>query len=99
MIFLIEYNRNEGRLVTFREFDDSQRREAEDSRLGIELDLNRKGIDHELVLLEAASKDALHRTHQRYFADLTQILKSAVRQNGDEKMGRDAIAECQAGRT
>jgi hypothetical protein len=83
MIFLIEYNRSEGHVVTFRDFDDSQRREAEDSRLGIELDLNRKGIDHEVVLLEAASKDALHRTHQRYFADLAQILQSAGGRNGN----------------
>ena len=81
MIFLIEYNRSQGRIITFRDFDDSQRREAEDSRLAIELDLNRKGINHEVVLLEAASKDALHRTHQRYFADLTGLLKSAGDQN------------------
>ena len=81
MIFLIEYNRSEGYIVNFRDFDDSQRREAEDTRLGIELDLNRKGIDHEVVLLEAASKDALHRTHQRYFADLTQILRPVGGQN------------------
>ena len=75
MIFLIEYKRSEGRIVTFRDFDGSQRREAEDSRLGIELDLNRKGIDHEVVLLEAASKDALRLTHRRYFEDLRQILE------------------------
>ena len=78
MIFLIEYNRSEGSIVTFREFDDAQRREAEDARLEIELDLNRKGIDHEVVLLEAASKEALHRTHQRYFVDLHQILKTGL---------------------
>lgn len=75
MIFLIEYNRSEGSIVTFRDFDGSQRREAEDSRLGIELDLNRKGIDHEVVLLEAASEDALRLTHRRYFKDLRQILE------------------------
>lgn len=77
MIFLIEYNRSKGVIVTDREFDDSQRCEAEDLRLGMELDLNRKGIDHEVVLLEAASEDALRRTHQRYFADLPGLLKSA----------------------
>ena len=81
MIFLIEYNRSEGRLVTFTEFDDAQRRDAEDSRLVMELDLNRKGINHEVVLLAATSKDALHRTHQRYFADLIQLLESAGGQN------------------
>jgi len=76
MIFLIEYNRSEGSIVTFRYFDDSERRKAEDSRLEIELDVNRKGVDHEVVLLEAASEDALRRTHRRYFEDLRQILKS-----------------------
>jgi len=77
MIFLIEYNRSEGRIVTFRDFADSQRREAENLRLNIELDLNRKGVDHEVVLLEAENEDALRRTHQRYFKDLRQILSSS----------------------
>jgi hypothetical protein len=75
MIFLIEYNRSQGRIVTFRNFSESQRREAEESRLGMELDLNRKGIDHEIVLLDAASENALRRTHRRYFEDLRQILQ------------------------
>ena len=83
MIFLIEYNRSEGSIVTFRDFGDSQRREAEDARLGIELDLNRKGRDHEVVLLDAASEDALRLTHRRYFKDLRQIL--------EEQRGGDAL--------
>jgi hypothetical protein len=74
MIFLIEYNRGEGKIVTKREFDDLQRRAAEDSRLEMELDLNRRGIDHEVVLLEAASEAALRKTHQRYFKDLPQLM-------------------------
>ena len=74
MIFLIEYNRTEGSIVTFREFQDVQRREAEDARLNVELDLKRKGIEHEVVLLDAASEDALRTTHRRYFEDLRQIL-------------------------
>jgi hypothetical protein len=81
VIFLIEYNRSKGSIVTFRDFDDSQRREAEESRLDIELALNRKGVDHEVVLLEAASKDAMHRTHQRYFVGLDQLLKSGSGQD------------------
>ena len=82
MIFLIEYNRSEGRIVTFRDFDDSQRREAEDSRIEIELALNRKEVDHEVVLLEAESEDVLRRTHRRYFEDLRQILESG---NGQDE--------------
>ncbi len=81
MIFLIEYIRSEGRIASFRNFVDSQRRKAEDSRLGIELDLNRRGINHEVVLLEAASEAALRLTHRRYFEDLRQILKSGIGQD------------------
>ena len=71
MIFLIEYNQSEGRIVTIRNFDDSQLRQAEDSRLEIELALNRNGIDHEVVLMDAANEVDLRRTHRRYFEDLT----------------------------
>jgi hypothetical protein len=76
MIFLIEYNRSEGRIVTFREFDDRQRREAEDSRLQIEVADDNKEADCEVVLLEAESKDALRLTHRRYFEDLRQMLEN-----------------------
>lgn len=50
MIFLIEYNRSEGSIVKLQHFESSQRREAEDSRLDSELNVNRKGVDHEVVL-------------------------------------------------
>ena len=79
MIFLIEYNRPEGRLVTFKVFDQSERSKAQERRLEIELDLNRKKIDHEVVLLEAANEAVLRRTHRRYFEDLRGILESLKR--------------------
>ena len=78
MIFLIEYNRPEGRLVTFQRFQVSERLKAQNARLDLELDLNRRGVDHEVVLLEAASEEALRRTHRRYFETLRQILESAI---------------------
>jgi hypothetical protein len=65
MIYLIEYNRPEGRLVTFKVFAESERSKAETLRLEIELDLNRWKIDHEVVMLIAESEAALHRTHLR----------------------------------
>ena len=77
MIFLIEYNKPEGRIVTFKTFDTSEQTKAQNLRLDLELDLNRKGIDHEVILLEAASEEALRRTHRRYFESLSQIVKSA----------------------
>ncbi len=76
MIFLIEYDRRQGRIVTFKTFADSARQEAEDSRLQLELELNRHGTEREVVLLEAASEKALRRTHRRYFEDLAELANS-----------------------
>lgn len=75
MIFLIEYDRLEGRLVKLKPFDEAKRSEAETDRFALELELNRKGIDHEVVLLEAGSEDALRRTHRRYFEDLDHLIR------------------------
>jgi len=76
MIFLIEYDRSQGCIVTFKTFDDSARQEAEDSRLQLELALNRLGTEREVVLLQAASEEALRRTHRRYFEDLSELVNS-----------------------
>ena len=73
MLFLIEYKRSEGRIVNLKTFDDSERSKAERSRFEIELELNQKKIDHEVVLLDAADEQALRRTHRRYFEDVVQI--------------------------
>ncbi len=73
MLFLIEYNRDEGRLVSIRSFEDSEKASAQDSRLELELDLNAKGLVREVVLLEAASEAAIRLTHGRYFYDLAQL--------------------------
>ena len=74
MIFLIEYNRTCGQIVTFESFDDADRRKAEDARFEKELELNRAGIEHEVILLEAGTEEALRRTHRRYFENLTQLV-------------------------
>jgi hypothetical protein len=76
MIFLIEYKRSEGRVISRRTFDDTQLRMAQDSRLELEIDLHRRGIDHEVVLLDAENEAALHLTHRRYFATLPELLQS-----------------------
>lgn len=76
MLFLIEYDRNRGQIVTFKMFDDSERRKAEDARLEMELDLNRLGVEREVVLMEAASEEALRRTHRRYFEDLAELVRA-----------------------
>jgi hypothetical protein len=67
LIFLLEYSRREGRLVAIRSFATTQRPDAERERLALELDLNRRSVEHEVVILEAANEAALRRTHGRYF--------------------------------
>jgi hypothetical protein len=75
MIFLIEYDRSKGRLIKLSPFDESDRQNAEDRRLELELSLKSKGIDREVVLLDAASEDALRLTHRRYFEDIRGLTK------------------------
>ncbi|HZG52307.1 MAG TPA: hypothetical protein VEZ40_09230 [Pyrinomonadaceae bacterium] len=76
MIFLIEYDRRRGELITFRSFADSERRNAEEARLDMELKLHRVGTEHEVVILEAATEEALRRTHRRYFESLSELVNS-----------------------
>ena len=76
MIFLIEYNRPTGTLVSLKEFKDSDRAEAQSARLELELHLFREGIHHEVVTLEAASMEAVLKTHGRYFQSFAEIIES-----------------------
>jgi len=75
MIFLIQYDRHHGRVVTLQAFDELARRKVEYERLEMEIDLNRRGRVHEVILFEAATEADLRRTHRRYFEDLTDLVK------------------------
>jgi hypothetical protein len=79
MIFLIEYDRSQGEIITFETFSDSERRVAEDARLELEIRLNLNNVEHEVVLLEADSEEALRRTHRRYFESLTELATPSSR--------------------
>ena len=74
MIFLIEYERAAGRTVSMTTFSDSDQERAADARLQLELDLNRRGVQHEVVLLQAENEAALRRTHARYWDDLATMI-------------------------
>ena len=78
MIFLIEYDRQKECMVKFEKFKNSQRDVAENQRLEIELDLNRRKVNHEVVLLEADTENGLRRTHKRYFQSLKESLKEKI---------------------
>jgi len=77
MIFLIEYNRQKGRVLTFKKFKDSDRTKAEKKRLELELALNQENVDHEVVLLEATTENLMRHTHRRYFESLNAIANSS----------------------
>lgn len=77
MLFLIEYDRNRGEIVSLQPFPESEGQEAQNARLELELELNRLKKDHEVVVLDAASESALRRTHRRYFEDLSQLVKAS----------------------
>jgi hypothetical protein len=78
MIFLVEYNRPQGKLLTFRAFDAADRSIAQAEKFELELRLHRRGIEHEVVLLEADSEAKLRRSYQRYFEELPAMLRSAI---------------------
>ena len=75
MIFLIEYDRARGTLVSFKTFNESDRLQAEELRLQLELSLKRKQMKHEVVLLEAITEEALRQTHRRYFENIEDLAK------------------------
>jgi tRNA 2-selenouridine synthase SelU len=75
MLFLIEYARNLGKIVSFKKYEAVERETAQSDRLVLELYLRQRGEEHEVVLLEAASEEALRRTHARYFEDLSELVR------------------------
>ena len=79
MVFLIEYDPPSGVLVQFRKFNDSELRIAQDARFELELKLKREGVQHEAVILEAPSEEAVRHTHGRYFAkDVAELVRSST---------------------
>jgi hypothetical protein len=74
VIFLLEYDRKQGRLTNFQQFPNLEHAQAAEMRLQTELDLRRRGIEREVLLLEADDEQALRRTHGRYFSDLKHLV-------------------------
>lgn len=77
MLFLIEYNREQGKIVSMRRFDDSEKREAESQRLQLELRLRQMNVKHEVVILDAGDEASVRRTHRRYFESLEELAKAS----------------------
>jgi hypothetical protein len=73
MIFLIEYDRSHGELISIEAFADADRDSAESERLRRELALHKKHVRREVVLIQAATEVALKETHRRYFEDIAAL--------------------------
>ena len=78
MIFLIEYDREQGKLLDIRPFSRHDRKYAQCERLTRELELARHGLVREVVLLEAEDRKALERTHRRYFRTAAELAECNV---------------------
>lgn len=78
MLFLVEYDRSRGKLDSLQAFEASCRQQAADARLALELSLHNRGIEREVVILEAASEAAIRRTHGRYFKSLEELAQTAA---------------------
>jgi hypothetical protein len=73
MLFLIEYDRKAGQIVSFQRFASDQQAVAGKAVLDLEIKLRRCGRSHEVVLLDAATEEDLRGTHRRYFESLDTL--------------------------
>ncbi len=85
MIFLLEYDRAKGSVIRLDSFPDDRRRDAEGRRLDLELDRLKKGLESEIVLLDAVNEGALRRTHRRYFESLGELAMVCPREAQENK--------------
>jgi hypothetical protein len=67
MIFLIEYDRRNAKLLYLQRYRDDERLSAQNDRIEREVTANRLRLSREIVLLEAESEDTIRKTHARYF--------------------------------
>lgn len=76
MLYLIQYDRARGTIVSLTSFVEQSRAAANDTRLALELGLSHQSSDHEVVLLEAPDEQTLRHTHRRYFENFAGIVES-----------------------
>ncbi len=77
MLFLVDYDRRQGRIISMRSYPELQRSQANGARLALELDHMRAHIEREVVLLEARSEQAIRKTHRKYFENWEALASPA----------------------
>jgi hypothetical protein len=78
MIYLVQYDRKQGKILDKKAFPSTDRAFAQRERLTIELEFRKSGMPYEVVLLEAADEEILKRIHQRYFKSASEIVESMI---------------------
>jgi hypothetical protein len=73
--YLVVYDRSTGTILELKEFEEGSRAEALKQRFARELE-EVANSDIEVVVLGAASRNALVHTHSRYFKSLRELAEA-----------------------
>jgi len=76
MIFLITYDRCNSKLEEVKTFTNDKIGDAENQRLKLELNNLKRGIDREVVILDALNENDLRKTHRRYFESMSELIEN-----------------------
>lgn len=76
MYFLVEYDRSAGALVSLATYESGDYQSAARDRLALEVKLLCESRSFEVVLLEADDEEALRKTHNRYFRNISELAQS-----------------------
>ena len=75
--FLVVYDLSAGRVVSLEAFSDAERGQALEKRFALER-IHADDPNLEVIVLSAASLDALKATHGRYFKDVQELASGSV---------------------
>lgn len=78
MLFLIDYDRSQRKMVHYKEYSVEECQQAEYERFSLELELlhQGQGINHEIFLLDAVNKEDLLKTHRSIFGTVEDFQKA-----------------------
>jgi hypothetical protein len=76
--FVLIYDRGRREVLALQEFPESDREVADAFRSAAQSRALRDDLDQEIVLFQAASREALERTHGSYFLSPKELLHRAL---------------------
>lgn len=76
--YVLIYDRQRREVLTLQEFPESEREAAHAFRSAAQRRALHEDLDQEIVLFQAASREALERTHGSYFLSSKELLHRAL---------------------